>query len=66
MTIGKIKWYDQAKGYGYILQLDGQEIYFHYTSIAERQRSVSVGSSVTYDLIETRMGFEASNVRFAP
>ena len=66
MTVGKIKWYDQAKGYGYILQLDGQEIYFHYTAIAERQTPVSVGTNVTYDLIETRMGFEASNVKFAP
>ncbi len=66
MTIGTVKWYDEMQGYGYILQADGQEVYFHYTAIAEyNNKSFAVGSTVTYDLIETRMGFEASNVRRA-
>ena len=65
MTIGTVKWYDEMQGYGYILQPDGQEIYFHYTAIAESAKIFPVGSTVTYDLIETRIGFEASNVRRA-
>lgn len=65
MTIGTVKWYDEFQGYGYILQRDGQEVYFHYTAIAESQKIFSVGSAVTYDLIETRIGLEASNVRRA-
>ncbi|MCB0407962.1 MAG: cold shock domain-containing protein [Bdellovibrionales bacterium] len=65
MTIGTVKWYDELQGYGYILQMDGQEIYFHYTAIAESQKSFAVGSTVTYDLIETRLGLEASNVSSA-
>ena len=65
MTIGTVKWYDELQGYGYILQMDGQEIYFHYTAIIESQKSFAVGSTVTYDLIETRLGLEASNVRRA-
>lgn len=66
MTTGTVKWYDELQGYGYILQADGMEIYFHYTAIAEmNNKSFAVGSTVTYDLIETRLGFEASNVRRA-
>lgn len=63
MTVGKVKWYDEFRGYGYILQLDGREVYFHYTSIAELPKSLSVGSTVAYDLIETRIGWEAANIR---
>ena len=65
MTIGTVKWYDEMQGYGFILQADGQEIYFHYTAIAELNKTFAVGLAVTYDLIETRLGFEASNVRRA-
>lgn len=65
MTIGTVRWYDEFQGYGYILKMDGQEVYFHYTSIAESNKSLSAGLTVTFDLIETRMGFEASNVRRA-
>ncbi len=65
MSFGKVKWYDQTRGYGYIVQNDGQEIYFHYTSIAEANRGFNSGHAVTYDLIQTRLGFEAANVRLA-
>jgi CspA family cold shock protein len=63
--MGTVRWYDEHQGYGYIMQRDGQEVYFHYTSIAESNKSFTIGLHVTYDLIETRMGFEASNVRRA-
>jgi CspA family cold shock protein len=63
MTVGKVKWYDEFKGYGYILQMDGLEVYFHYTSIAELTKDLGVGSIVAYDLIETRQGWEAANIR---
>ena len=66
MTVGKIKWYDSFKGYGYILQMDGQEIYFHHTSVAGQHDSLTVGLHVTYDIIQTRMGPEASNVKLSP
>lgn len=65
MSIGRVKWFDQLKGYGYILQHDGVEIYFHYTAVAESHKDLPVGLSVTYDLIETRSGWEAANIRRA-
>lgn len=65
MTVGKVKWYSETQGYGCILQMDGREIYFHYTAIAENgdERNLPIGTTVTYDLIETRVGPEATNVK---
>ncbi len=63
MSLGVIKWYDPNQGFGYILDSQGTEIYFHYTAVADRSRSLSRGVSVAFDLITTRMGCEAANVR---
>lgn len=65
MSFGKVKWFNSAQGYGYILHIDGREVYFHYTSIADQAKDFAVGYAVTYDLIETRQGWEAANVRRA-
>lgn len=65
MSFGKVKWYDQAQGYGFIIHTDGREVYFHYTAIADNMKEFRAGSSVVYDIIETRLGLEASNVRRA-
>jgi CspA family cold shock protein len=65
MAVGKIKWYSAHKGYGLILENSGREIYFHYTAVAESGVEMQAGLSVSYDLIETRMGLEAANVRRA-
>ena len=65
MAVGKIKWFSQLKGYGCIVEATGREIYFHYTAIAETDVHFETGLSVAYDLIETRTGPEASNVRRA-
>ena len=65
MTSGRIVWFSESKGYGYIADIQGREIYFHYTSIAEKgpEKSVTMGVEVSFDLFETSIGFEASNVR---
>ncbi len=67
MLVGKVKFYNSSEGYGCIVNIDGREVYFHYTALSERgiDRDLSPGYSVAYDLIETRMGPEASNVRRA-
>lgn len=65
MAVGKIKWYSELKGYGLIIETTGREIYFHYTAIAENDVQMHSGLAVAYDLIETRMGPEAANVRCA-
>lgn len=63
---GRVKYFNHLRGFGYILhELDDREIYFHYTSIAEQgeNKDLREGMTVTYDVIETTMGPEASNVR---
>lgn len=62
MTFGLVKWYDPGQGYGYILHGDGHEVYFHHTAIVDKVPDFPQGSSVVFDLIETRMGPEACNV----
>ena len=65
MASGIVKWFSPSVGYGYITCHDGQEIYFHFASIKDRDGGVnwSPGTKVEFDLIETRIGFEATNVR---
>ena len=65
MSHGKVIWFNENKGYGFIEQSDGKEIYFHYTSINNEvsQKNMPVGSKVHFDLLDTSTGLEASNVR---
>jgi cold shock protein len=64
MATGVVKWFNSAKGYGYITGYDGAEIYFHSTSINDPDGGSAwcPGTHVEFDLIETRIGFEATNV----
>lgn len=64
MAKGKVKWFSNAKGYGFI-QMDGSEkdIFVHHTSIkAEGYRSLSEGDVVEFDLQEGPKGPKADNV----
>lgn len=62
MNVGNIRCFDHNKGYGFIDHIDGREIYFHYTSILEKDK-IGAGCRVHFDLYETRLGWEAGNVR---
>lgn len=65
MATGVVKWYNASIGYGFIMGFDGSEIYFHCSSIAEADGGHlwRTGTRVDYDLIQTQIGFEATNVR---
>lgn len=63
MIQGKVRWFCHAKGFGFISQCNGDDIYFHYTSvISQRMDALCEGQDVTFDLLETGIGLEASNV----
>ena len=64
MNKGRIIWYSDIKGYGYISHVDGREIYFHCTSLTSSQNA-QAGSTVRFDIFETSIGWEASNVEAA-
>jgi len=65
MECGRVAWFNQVKGFGLIHDVEGREIYFHYTSIVDpgAKRSITGGLRVIYDLFQTSIGWEASNVR---
>ncbi len=60
---GTVKWFNDAKGFGFITSESGQDVFVHYSAIkAEGFRSLKEGSQVEYELSETPKGLQASNV----
>ena len=67
MAIGRVKWFSDAKGYGFIQTTDGsvagKDIFVHYTQIVyDGYRSLTSGQSVQFGLMETPKGLQAKDV----
>lgn len=63
MATGIVKWFDDAKGYGFIEQESGEDVFVHYTAIVgEGYRSLTEGSEVEFDIEESPKGPRAANV----
>ena len=63
MPEGKVKWFNNEKGYGFIDYLEGTDIFVHYTAIKEEGfKSLDEGQLVEFELLETNKGLQASNV----
>jgi CspA family cold shock protein len=65
MATGKVKWFNNAKGYGFILSEDGQEdLFAHYSSIQmEGYKTLKAGQDVEFDILEGPKGLHAVNIR---
>lgn len=60
---GTVKWFNNQKGYGFISQEDGSEVFVHFTGIiGEGFRTIEEGQQVEYDVIEGSKGPQAVNV----
>jgi cold shock protein len=60
---GIVKWYNDAKGYGFIVRERGADIFVHHASIiAEGFKTLSEGDRVSFDVIEGPKGLQAKNV----
>jgi CspA family cold shock protein len=63
MAKGTVKWFDDRKGYGFIEQEDGPDVFVHHTGInGNGFKSLREGESVTFDVEEGRKGPSAVNV----
>lgn len=64
MATGRVKWYSESNGFGFIEDEDGRNVYVHFTSIVSKGfKILSPGAEVEFDLRETGRGCEASNVQ---
>ncbi len=63
MDTGKVKWFNDSKGYGFIEASDGVDVFVHYSVISMSGfKSLREGQVVTYDSIDTPKGRQASSV----
>lgn len=64
MAIGTVKWFNNAKGYGFILpEGGGEDLFAHYSSIQmDGYKTLKAGQQVNYDLIQGPKGLHATNI----
>ena len=61
---GTVKWFSNDKGYGFISQPGGEDVFVHYSAIAvDGYKSLEEGQAVEFDVAEGPKGKQASNVR---
>ncbi len=66
MAKGKVKWFNDQKGYGFIASDEGGDVFVHYTAIQkEGYRTLAEGEEVEFDLEQGPKGPKAANVRSA-
>ncbi|KRT70842.1 MAG: cold-shock protein [Candidatus Rokubacteria bacterium RIFCSPLOWO2_02_FULL_68_19] len=64
MATGSVKWFNDAKGYGFITQEGGEDVFVHYSAIqAGGFKSLAEGDKVEFEVVKGPKGYQAANVR---
>jgi cold shock protein len=64
MAQGQVKWFNDAKGYGFITQEGGEDVFVHYSAIqAQGFKSLAEGDKVEFEVTRGPKGLQAANVR---
>jgi len=60
---GKVKWFNEAKGFGFITQPGGEDVFVHYSAIqGEGFKTLAEGQAVEFEIVEGPKGKQAANV----
>jgi CspA family cold shock protein len=63
MAEGTVKWFDESKGFGFISQEGGKDVFVHYSAIqGDGFRSLAEGDHVSFEVVEGPKGPQAANV----
>jgi CspA family cold shock protein len=64
METGTVKWFNDAKGYGFISRQNGEDVFVHFSAIqAAGFRSLQEGQQVQFDVVKGPKGWQAENVK---
>ncbi len=64
MARGKVKWFNDAKGYGFIEQVGGEDVFVHFSAIAmDGFKTLAEGQEVEFEIQAGEKGLHAANVQ---
>ncbi|KAF0215921.1 MAG: cold shock protein [Geobacteraceae bacterium] len=63
MAKGKVKWFNDSKGFGFLEQENGEDVFVHFSAITGNGfKSLAEGDAVTFEVVKGPKGLQAANV----